>query len=165
MQQQRENIFISYCREDGRWLQKFREMLEPVLRKEQFAIWDDTKITPGTRWRQEIENAIASSKVALLLVSPHFLASKFIMDYELPLLFEAREDGLTLLWVAVSHCMYQYTKLGKDQALYDPAMALDSIPSKKINQIMVHICRHITDAMANSSQSGGQGPQGSMPHK
>ncbi len=152
MQHQRENIFISYCREDSRWLQKFREMLEPVLRKEQFVIWDDSKITPGTKWKQEIENAIADSKVALLLVSPHFLASKFIMDYELPLLEEAREDGLTLLWVAVSHCMYQYTKLGKDQALYDPSMALDTIPSKKINQVMVHICWRITDAM----QRGGQ---------
>jgi hypothetical protein len=162
MQQQRENIFISYCREDDKWLQKFREMLEPVLRKERLAAWDDTKITPGTKWQQEIENAIAHSKVALLLVSPRFLASKFIMDYELPLLFEAREDGLTLLWVAVSHCMYQYSDLAEDQALYDPVMALDSLSSKRLNQVMVRICKRITEVMDNSSQNketeGGESP-------
>jgi internalin A len=147
MQKQRENIFISYCREDGRWLQKFREMLDPVLRKEQFAIWDDTQITPGTKWQKEIENAVDSSKVALLLVSARFLASDFIIKYELPLLKDARADGLILLWVAVSHCMYQYTDLAEDQALYDPAKALDSLPSAKLNQAMVRICKRIKEAM------------------
>lgn len=147
MLQEREHLFISYCREDSKWLEKFREMLAPLLRKEQFKVWDDTKITPGTRWYQEIERAVASSKVALLLVSARFLASDFIIDTELPLLNAAQEDGLTILWVTVSRCMYQYTDLAEYQALNDPLRTLDSLTATKLNAEMVRICKQIKKAM------------------
>ena len=152
MPQERDSIFISYCREDSKWLEKFREMLAPLLRKEQFRIWDDTKITPGTKWYQEIEKAVATSKIALLLVSARFLASDFIIDTELPLLNEAQADGLTILWVAVSRCMYQYTDLAEYQALNDPAKTLDSLTSAKLNQEMVRICKQIKKAMDSPPQ-------------
>jgi len=148
MQNQREHLFISYCREDSKWLEKFREMLAPLLRKEQFKIWDDTKITPGTRWYQSIEDAVATSKVALLLVSAHFLASDFIMDLELPLLNDARSDGLTILWVGVSRCMFQYTDLADYQALNDPTKKiLDSLAPAKLNEEMFRICKQIKKFM------------------
>ena len=154
MEPQRNKIFISYCREDSRWLEMFRRMLAPLLRKEQLKIWDDTKITPGSKWQKEIENAVASSKVALLLVSPHFLASDFIIDYELPLLNKARADGLTVLWVAVSHCMYQYTELAKEQALIDPAQPLDSFTPTKLNYVLVRIGKRIKKALDSPPQNG-----------
>jgi internalin A len=147
MEKRRDNIFISYCREDSRWLEMFRRTLAPLLRQEQLKIWDDTKITPGSKWQKEIENAVASSRVALLLVSAHFLASDFIIDYELPLLNGARADGLTVLWVAVSHCMYQFTDLRDEQALTDPAKPLDSLTPTKLNQVLVHIGKRIKKVM------------------
>jgi len=152
MQQQRENLFISYCREDGKWLEMFRMTLSPLLRKGQFKIWDDTKITPGTKWHEEIERAVASSKVALLLVSARFLASDFINDIELPLLDKAREDGLIVHWVTVSRCMHQYTDLAEYQALNDPAKPLDSFTSAKVKQEIVRICKHIKRAMDSPAQ-------------
>jgi hypothetical protein len=147
MPQERENIFISYCREDGRWLEMFRRVLAPLLRQEQLKIWDDSKIMPGSKWYEEIETAVASSKVALLLVSPHFLASKFIIEYELPLLNAARAKGLKVLWVAISHSMYQFTDLRDEQALNDPGKPLDSFTSAKLNQELVRIGRRIKKVM------------------
>jgi hypothetical protein len=147
MQQQRENIFISYCHEDSKWLEMFRTTLAPLLRKEQLKIWDDTKIAPGSKWFEEIKKAVASSKVALLLVSARFLASDFIIDTELPLLDAARADGLTVLWVAVSHSMYQFTDIADEQALNDPKKPLDALTSAKLNQEMVRICKRIKEAM------------------
>src|SRR5437763_12177418 len=152
MSQEREHLFISYCREDRKWLDKFREMLPPLLRKEQFKVWDDTKITPGTKWYLEIEKAVATSKVALLLVSARFLASDFIVEIELPLLNKARADGLTILWVAVSRCMFQYTDLTDYQALNDPAKTLDSFTSAKLNQEMFRICKQIKKIMDSPIQ-------------
>lgn len=152
MSQEREHLFISYCREDSKWLEKFREMLAPLLRKEQFKVWDDTKITPGTKWYLEIEKAVATSKVALLLVSARFLASDFIVEIELPLLNKARADGLTILWVAVSRCMFQYTDLTDYQALNDPAKTLDSFTSAKLNQEMFRICKQIKKIMDSPIQ-------------
>lgn len=152
----REHLFISYCREDRRWLEKFEEMLAPLIRKEQFKIWDDSKITPGSKWFQEIEKAVDTSKVALLLVSARFLASDFIMEHELPLLNAARSDGLTVLWVGVSRCMYQYTDLADYQALNDPAKTLDSLAAAKLNDEMVRMCKLIKKFMDGSLQVQGQ---------
>ncbi len=155
MSQQRENVFISYCREDGKWLEMFRRMLDPMIRKEKLKIWDDTKIMPGTKWLEEIEKAVASSKVALLLVSAHLLASDFIIDTELPLLSKAQEDGLTILWVAVSRCMFQYTDLKDYQALNDPAKPLDAFGAGRLNDEVFRMCKLIKKVMDSPPQQSG----------
>jgi internalin A len=152
--QVREHLFVSYCREERKWLEMFQTMLAPLLRKEQFKIWDDSQITPGTKWYEEIKKAVASSKVALLLVSPRFLASDFIIKHELPLLNAARADGLTILWVAISRCMYQFTDLADYQALNDPSKTLDSFAPAKLNEEMVSICRRIKKAIDAPIQPG-----------
>jgi hypothetical protein len=155
MSQQRENIFISYCREDSKWLEKFREMLAPMVRQEELEIWDDSKIMPGTRWDEEIKKAIAGSRVALLLVSARFLDSDFIIKIELPLLSEAQADGLTILWVAVSRCMYQYTGLTNYQALNDPAKPLEAFVGGKLKDEMYSICKQIKKIKDSPPQQSG----------
>jgi len=51
------------------------------------------------QWRQEIDAALASAQVAVLLVSPNFLASNFIVNEELSYLFDAAQQRrVRLLW-------------------------------------------------------------------
>lgn len=143
----RDKVFISYSRKDSRWLRELRTMLAPLIRNQKLDIWDDTMIKPGQSWRQQITEALASAKVAVLLVTDNFLASDFIAKYELPpLLDAARKDGLTVFWIAVSASLAaDETEFGKYHAANDPDRPLDSLPRSARKAELARICRKLKD--------------------
>lgn len=144
----RDYIFISYSHKDKKWLDKFHVFFSPLVRQEKLHPWSDDQISPGADWRKEIQEVLASAKVAVLLVSPHFLASDFIAREELPPLLKAAEKGgLTILWIAVSASLYTETEIANYQAVNDPSRPLDSFKPSQVHQELVHIFGHIKRAM------------------
>src|SRR3712207_6085745 len=103
-------VFVSYSHEDVKWCQKFRVMLDPLVDKGEqggersLELRADERIAPGDYWRQEIEDAIDRASLALLLVSPDFLAYPFINDKGLPTL---RERNGRLVPVLVRPCLWR----------------------------------------------------------
>ncbi|HZO30034.1 MAG TPA: toll/interleukin-1 receptor domain-containing protein [Chloroflexota bacterium] len=148
MVRRRTDVFISYSHADRRWLKRFQVMLKPLVRRGDIVLWDDTKIRPGDQWRDEIRKALESASVALLLVTPDFLASDFIFEHELPpLLAAARRGGLRVLWAAVSASMYSVTEIAEYQAVNDPARPLDSLNGAARNRTLVEIAQEVQKAM------------------
>ena len=118
------------------------------MRQEKIHPWSDAQILPGAEWKQEIQMALAHARIAVLLVSPHFLASDFIAKYELPPLLKAAEqDGLIILWIAVSACLYTETEIANYQAVNDPSKPLDGLKPAQVHQELVRICEHVKRAM------------------
>jgi hypothetical protein len=143
----RTSAFISYSHEDGRWLKKLETMLAP-LSNQGLKIWSDEKIKPGGLWKEDIKVALADAKVAVLLVSPNFLASSFIHNMELPpLLNAARAEGLTILWIPIEECLYEATDIGDYQAAYNPKRPLASLSGAKVSEALKEICTVIAGAM------------------
>ncbi|MEJ6484218.1 COR domain-containing protein [Nostoc punctiforme UO1] len=144
----RNQVFISYSHQDQEWLTKLQKHLKPMIRNQKLLAWDDTKIQPGAKWGEEIENALAAAKVAVLLVSPDFLASDFIADNELPPLLDAAEaEGLTIIWIPLSYSSYDETEIEKYQSAHPPNQPLDSLESAQQNKAWVDICKKIKAAV------------------
>lgn len=137
-------IFVSYSHHDEEWLHSLLRILTPLIRDDKISVWSDKKISAGDLWRDEIKMAIDSAGVAILLVSDHFLASEFIANDELPPLLEAsRSRGLRILWIPISHCLYNHTILSNYQAATSPKKPLDTLGMPEAKGILTHICQQI----------------------
>ena len=93
----RTGVFISYSHSDKKWLKLLKQHLDLYVEEHQVSYWDDTNIKPGDDWFSEIETALASARVAVLLVSKTFLTSKFIGKHEVPVIrdaFHANETAI-----------------------------------------------------------------------
>ena len=144
----RENIFISYCHHDSYWLEKIQIFLKPLVRSIKINVWDDKGIVSGSKWKDEIERNLQSAQIAILLVTPNFLASDFIADHELPKIFrKAEKEGLLIFWISISHCLYDETELKDFQCANNPSRPLDNMPEYEQNQRLTEICQDIKNAV------------------
>ncbi len=146
----RDQVFISYSHKDKKLFEEFKTMLAPALRAGVMNVWDDTRIQPGANWKEEIQKALASAKVAVLLVSPAFLASDFIANNELPLLLKAaQEDGATIFWIYLSSCLYEHTEIANFQAAHTPLKPLDLLGKPERQAVLSPVCGKLIHIAAN----------------
>jgi formylglycine-generating enzyme required for sulfatase activity len=145
---ERDQLFISYSHVDRGWVERLQTMIRPLVRSEALRLWDDSQIPPGAKWKVEIEKALASAKVALLLVSDDFLASEFVTNKELPpLLRAAEEEGLCILWVCLGPCFYEATPIHEYQAVLPPGEPLEALSPVRQKAALKTIAGAIRDAL------------------
>ncbi|NER30843.1 MAG: TIR domain-containing protein, partial [Symploca sp. SIO1C4] len=144
---ERNQVFISYSHQDKIWLERLQTMLKPLMRNQTISVWDDTRIRAGAKWREEITKALAVAKVAVLMVSSNFLASDFIAEQELPPLLKAAEQqGLTIIWVYLSACMYKESEIGDYQAAHNLSKPLNTLDDGERDLVLLYICQEIKAA-------------------
>lgn len=93
-----KKIVISYSHKDQAYFDRLKTYLRASLpltekRSVEDIVWDDTTISPGTNWQQEIEKALTQAKAAILLVSSSFLSSQQASDSELNIILQAANSG------------------------------------------------------------------------
>ena len=141
-------VFVSYSHKDAEWLGKLRMFLRPLEDRGLVAVWDDTEIKPGTAWMDEIRQSLDAARVAVFLVSQHFLDSEFIREKELPqLLSNAKDRGCTVFWVALSTSTVEDCEIGQYQAANDPASPLDTLPESEQNKVLKQIYDRMKQAV------------------
>ena len=111
------SVFISYAHSDNdadladaRWLDRLIQHLGPVVADGFTAVWADKDIGLGERWHTTIQAQINSARVAVLLVSPAFLASEYIRNHELPVFLDRAERGaVSVIPVILRPCLFSST--------------------------------------------------------
>jgi hypothetical protein len=137
-------VFVSYSHADEKWHERFILMAKPLKRFTDINVWSDKQIAAGNNWRNEIDKALNTATIAILLVSDSFLASDFIMDYELPRLLSARREGkVTVFWVPLTPCQYKMTGLSDIQAVTNPRRPLSAMTEFEFKSVLCDTCEEI----------------------
>jgi TIR domain len=154
---QRNGVFVSYSHADESWLRRLQVHVQPLLRDHEVAWWDDTRIAPGSDWRAEIDQALASTKVAVLLISAEFLASDFIATDELPRLLDAAtRDGAMVLSLILRPSQFENTpSLSRFQSVNPPDQPLARLPRWKQDDFFVQLADAIKAALGGGSDPVG----------
>lgn len=142
----RNRVFMSYCHDDREWADRVRTYLKPLAEAKIIDLWDDTRIEFGEEWRDEIHQAVDTSSVAILLLTPDFLASDFIMRDELPMLLKARSrDGVKVMPLIVKQALFEvHPGLHQLQAANDPARPLQALSEAECNEALTAAARKIS---------------------
>ena len=71
------DVFISYSHKDLKWKDRLLVQLNALQKNHLLDVWDDSRIGAGEDWCGKIQQALASAKVAILLVSELPILSSF----------------------------------------------------------------------------------------
>jgi tetratricopeptide (TPR) repeat protein len=162
----RNKVFISYSHKDAWALQRLQTHLKPLERESVLEPWDDTRIRTGQRWREEIKKALASAKVAILLISADFLASDFIDKEELPPLLAAEEkEGLVVMPVILGYCRFDRThSLSQFQAVNTPSRPLNSLSEAERDAVWDRLALEIEAVLSSRNVESPSQPKIEVKH-
>jgi WD40 repeat protein len=125
------NIFISYSHADERYVRELETVLAPLRRDNLISIWEYRRISPGQEWSREIETALGNADIILLLVSPDFLASDYIVNEELPRALERHQSGsATVVPIILRDAVWKASPLGRLQVLPGNGRPVSTWPNR-----------------------------------
>lgn len=151
---QRTKLFISYSHKNKRWLGKIKDALAVLETEELLDICDDTQIKPGSDWEKEIEKALKESRIALLLISAGFLASRFIQDKEFSVLLERQKsEGLRLYPLLLEDCLWEANEALKrlQIKMTDGFKPLEQCTVAARNTVLTEVARDIYHELKGAS--------------
>lgn len=160
-------VFVSYAHKDNenpdpakRWLDRLREHLEPLVQQEQITLCSDQDIELGADWHDYIQTQLQGARAAVLLVSPAFLASRYIRNNELPILLKnAKDSGVQIIPVILRPCLFAATKfkypdpkigphefsLETLQAAGSPERALSEMSEGEQDRALLAVAEHLAN--------------------
>lgn len=87
------NVFISYSRKDYEWVKKIRAYLQPLVNAKETIVLSDMDILPGQDWDEPIKKFIEFADIAIVLISPSYVASNFLCEFELSYIIKAAQEN------------------------------------------------------------------------
>ena len=112
------DTLICFSKEDTRHFEQLHTFFAQFQHLGAVSSWDPTQLAPGERPAEALANATASAKIAILLVSPTFLADQQIAAHQLPALLDAAaRRGMRIISVIVRPCAFEQSPLAQFEPL------------------------------------------------
>jgi hypothetical protein len=146
----KSDVFISYSHRDARFKDELLAHLRALENQGVAKFWDTSEIPAGADWSTEIKKAINDAEVAILLVSPDFLASEFLMNEELPALLKRAEERNTLILPILVRNTAWFTiapELAQFQFLNDVRKPLAASSRHGRERQLASIAQHLTELL------------------
>jgi len=87
-------VFISYSHKNSKeWDDHIQDFFVPLEREGLAEVWIDQRIRAGADWEAEIGAALERARIAVLFISQGFMASRFIVEEELPRILARQQAG------------------------------------------------------------------------
>jgi hypothetical protein len=162
-------VFISYADADNesanrkeRWLDRFIEFLQPLVRQDDFTLCSDQDIKIGQNWHEHIQAHLDGAKAVVLLVSPAFLASGYIRNSELPVILKnAADKGGRIFPILISPSLFGRAKykypdpktgpqeftLASLQAANAPTKTLVEMTEGEQNRVLLDVAEQLAELL------------------
>jgi hypothetical protein len=125
-------------------LEELHSHLAYYTRTGKIDVWDDTKFPRSAKRSEEIEQALSTARVAVLLISADFLASDSLANNELiSLLAAAAYKGTTIYSVILRSCVFDDTELAQFHPINDAANPLSTMSKGKRDAVWTKIAELI----------------------
>lgn len=138
-------VFISYSHKDEIEKDQLVSHLKVLQSAGVIELWVDDRIAGGADWEQEIKQAIAKAKVAVLLITANFLTSDFILGKEVPAFLKRRKkEGLTVFPVIAKACAWRaFDWLAKMNVRPKNGRPIWSGPGSRVDEDLTTIAEEI----------------------
>jgi hypothetical protein len=135
-------IYCCYAHEDAKYLQMLKAQLSPFLHKGSILFWDDTNISPGALWQDEVNNHLETASIVLLLVSADFMNSEYCYSEEMTRAMQRHEEGMIrVIPIIIRPVAWQEAPFGNFQVLPPGSKAVSLW--ENIDQVLLDIVQGI----------------------
>jgi hypothetical protein len=138
------NIFLSYSHKDKKYADELIAQIKPLQQRYELNIHSDLHIEAGEMRQQELMTTLSGADIALVLLSPDYLASDWCINHELPQLLKQAERGNTLLIpVILRPSDWIHTPLAYYQVFPIDAKPLAMMREVERDQVWLELCKSL----------------------
>ena len=101
-------IFISYSKKDLGMVNVFKDHLSALVKDKLLNTWYCTELEPGEEWNPSIQKHFDDSNIICFMISPYFMKTDYIFEYEVKKAFErkAKDDKLIIIPIIMDFCIW-----------------------------------------------------------
>jgi hypothetical protein len=145
------NIFVSYAREDERFLLQLRRALVLMRREKLINVWYDGKVWPGSEISNCIFERMLAADVFLPLLSPDFMESDFCYRQEMQIAIDRHKNGESIVVpIVIRPIEWETSPLGGLHALPRDAKPITRWPNRDLAwEDVARRLRRLVTAMTN----------------